>query len=236
MTSGSSEVIGSIANDPTESIWRIQVQPLLHPNLQANAQALLANAQQLGIREAQLVRYDGRPTIVAGAFRDPTVPEATRLLERVRDIERNGRRVYPLARLLPPSDEMLRGRTQALDLRAARDRVGDNALYTIQVSVYRNTDGVYPSPGRLASFRARAEAEAARRRDAGEEAYFVHGPDFSSVTIGIFGLLDYNPQGVPPRVAPAIRAMGQTYPLLIENGEPSTQNEGVSLVAIPGTE
>jgi hypothetical protein len=217
-----------------DASWTLLVQSLSHPTLVARADELLAQVRARGLSEARLIPSNGFLAIVIGSYSSPESPEANRDLQRVRAVlDPSGRPAFPLARLHPPTDEMLRGANPELDLRAERDRVPVGADYTLQVSVYALEVPGWPSAAQLRDFRGKAEAEAARLRGAGEEAFYVHGPSFSAVVVGVWSKDEYDPHGNPPRVAPALRDAQARLGVMRVNGRASPEGQLVTLVEVP---
>jgi hypothetical protein len=114
------------------------------------------------------------------------------------------------------------------DLSTVRDRVSDDIKYTLQVARYGHTDRSQPTPQELVGFREAAEKAVLELRQAGEEAFFFHGPFGSTVTIGLFSEADYVTQvrdangtitNLPkPYESAALAALRAKYPHNLVNG------------------
>lgn len=187
-------------------------------------EALARVRAQTGLTEAYLVDRGDSEYLVTGRFADPTSEEAQRELMRVRALVVEGVRPYAAAVLLPVSGG---GKAEAaaikaedeMNLRTVRARVGPEALYTVQVGVYGYQDGRTPPARELEEFRRAAEEAAATLRLAGEDAYFLHGPRNSIVTIGVFGPRDLDASVVPAIESPALRGVQERHPHNLLNGQ-----------------
>ncbi len=160
-----------------------------------------------------------RGTILAyGRYADPGDARAHADLRTVRAIEADGTRPFAQAFLAPPPDAARAGSLPELDLiNAARLYGQDKAVYTLQIGVYGRADLERPSQADLAEFRKHAEQAAAQLRREGELAFYYHGPNRSSVTIGVFGEDDYDPMKGRPESA-ALQAARKSHPNNLFNG------------------
>jgi hypothetical protein len=114
------------------------------------------------------------------------------------------------------------------DLSTVRDRVSDDIKYTLQVARYGHTDRAQPTPEELVGFREAAEKAVLELRQAGDEAFFYHGPFGSTVTIGLFSEADYVTQvrdangtitNLPkPYESATLAALRAKYPHNLVNG------------------
>jgi|GEM_PF-1838132 len=115
------------------------------------------------------------------------------------------------------------------DLTGVRVRLGEQAVYTLQVARYGRIRNEQPTPEELASARSAAEQAVLALRKAGDEAYFFHGPFGSSVTVGVFGEADYvaqvrGPDGAMttlqrPYESPLLTALRVKFPHNLVNGK-----------------
>src|SRR5207249_754255 len=108
--------------------------------------------------------------------------------------EVGGQRPYVGAYLAPPPAGQMPGSLPQYNLLRAREAFGEKALYTLQVGVYGRRDLEHPSEADLAEERRAAEEAAFRLRQEGELAFYYHGPQMSTVSVGVFDQTDFDPQ------------------------------------------
>ncbi len=208
------------------------------------AQRLLDDVRAFGgVPEARLETRRGRPVVVYGRYPSPDDDRAKRDLENLRAKQVDGKPIFAMAFLAPPSDGALMGSNAVWDLRTVRQRFGEDALYTLQVGVYTRLDGRSPTTEDLAQFRAAAEQAVAGLRAEGEQAFYHHGPGASTVTVGVFGESDHDPAGgfESPRLAEArerhpnnlVNGQGYNETLRTDTGRSIRRLQRSQLVAIP---
>lgn len=152
---------------------------------------MLARVRSMGrLPDAFLMERNGRNVVAVGSYADPADRVAQVELDRVRSIVIDGQTPYSHAFLAPPSGDLSRGSIPEYDLRNARAQYGTKALYTLQIAVYGREDNQRPSPEDLKEFQKAAETAATALRQAGELAFYYHGPNRSMVTIGVYGEQD----------------------------------------------
>jgi hypothetical protein len=111
-----------------------------------------------------------------------------------------------------------------LDLRNARSTFGeDRAQVTLQVGIYCRMDDRKPTAAELAEFRKAAEAAAIELRRGGELAFYYHGPERSTVTVGLFTQKDLN-DGTGGE-SDDLREARQKHPSALVNGMGLRQSE-----------
>lgn len=173
--------------------------------------------ERAGLPEARLERR-GRATVVAyGAYPGPTDPKAQSDLARIRAIVVDGARPYETAMLVPPEFEGVQGARPEWDLGGVKARMGRDAIYTLQVAVYRRGDDKEPTPQDLVEIRAAAEKAAEALRGEGAEAYYWHGRRQSMVTVGVFGPKDHDVLK-PGQDSPVLRLTREQHPFNLVNG------------------
>ena len=99
----------------------------------------------------------------------------------------------------------------------AKAMFGSEALYSLQIAVYGRRDLPNPSEADLAETRKAAEQAAIRLRQEGEQAFYYHGPRMSMVTIGVFGIDDFDPQ-TPSYKSSRLLAAQKRHPYNLYNG------------------
>ncbi|MEZ6242582.1 MAG: hypothetical protein R3B57_06010 [Phycisphaerales bacterium] len=209
------------------------------------ADRLLQNIRTYGgVPEARLETRRGKALVVYGRYASPDDPSATRDLERFRERQVEGKQIFAGAFLAPPPDESLHGSNPEWDLRNVKQRFGDDALYTLQVGVYARLDGRAPTSEDLSQFRAAAERAVAQLRADGEQAFYHHGPSASTVTVGVFGESDFDPDGggfESPQLADArkrhpnnlVNGQGFYETLRTDTGQAVRRLQRSQLVSIP---
>lgn len=230
-------------NDALGSSWTIILALFTTENHEEDAAVALAQVRDEGqLPEAQLQLRSGGTALVYGSFEGATDPKLKETLEFVRSIRvRGGQKAYANAFAGPPVRDGVMGETPEMDLRTAAEQFGPDAIYTLQVGIYGRADRQRPSESELAGFRETAERKVAELREKGELAFYFHAKERSTVTVGVFGPNDHDPQR-PGRESPRLRAAREAFPHNLVNGAetkekvPNTDRERVSpsfLVAIP---
>jgi len=169
-----------------------------------------------GLSGASLERRGEALVLTYGRFDGPERPEAQRALDRVRGVRIDGLQPFANAVLAPP--EPPRGDTPRHDLRNVHRFHGPAYRYTLQVGTYGRADGGAPSPAERRQAMEAAERAVATLRSEGERAFYFHGPNFSSVTVGLFTADDVGEGG---RVlAPRYHQLREKFPHNLLNGAP----------------
>lgn len=185
----------------------------------AAALALEKVRTQGGLPEAYLEKRGPATVVAVGRFAEGESKEAKQMLARVRNTEivlaAGKTRPFADAFLAPPAD--IPGNMPEYDLRNARKRQGEWAIYTLQIGVYTRLDKS-PDAKELAEFRKMAELAVTTLRREGEQAFYYHGPTKSMVTVGLFGQEDFDPQ-TPAAQSAALMALRKRYPHNLYNGQ-----------------
>lgn len=198
--------------------WTIVITAI-NANTPERAGEILEKVQTVGrLPDAFLMDRNGRQIIAVGSFEDPTSSIAKIELERVRQISVEGELPYARAFLAPPSGELSRGSIPEYDLRNAKAQHGRSAAYTLQIAVYGREDANPPTDEEIDLFRKSAEDAARALRQAGEAAFYYHGPNRSMVTVGVFTEEDYHlEQGIAVESG-RLRAIRDLHPQNLLNG------------------
>ena len=120
--------------------------------------------------------------------------------------------------IVVPVAQQTAGSMPQYDLKnVPRDR---SKLYTLQIGFYDTEFGD--------DFRQAAEKAAAALREEGEEAYYFHGPQRSSFTIGAFGkdAATINESTGEPVYSAQVQALQQKYPYNLANGRTLNERRG----------
>lgn len=208
-----------------------------------DAERILETVRAAGLPGAYIAVRDKRPVIAFGRYEDPAQPEAQAGLQTVRQAQVGGVTPFGAAMLMPPG-AVASDAGNVMDLRTVRARLGDSARYTLQIGAYGRGDLQRPTQEELVLFRREAERAAAQLRGEGEDAYFYHGPNRSSVTIGVFGEDDLDATTTPAIESPRLKELRQRFPHNLLNGEgimetvqtergPQKRLQATRLVAIP---
>lgn len=200
-----------LAAFPRQSMPGVDVDPQL---AQARARAALLQAQGAGLDA--VLRERGNATVVAfGSFESSTSADAQAALARARAAQVNGRNLYADAFLAPPTGAS--GSIPEFDLRNAK-RLHTRAEFTLQVAVYGRADNGEPSAADLATFRRAAEQAVIELRNAGELAFYFHGPNRSVVTVGLFNASDAGVVAGKPESS-QMRELRRKHPQNLLNGQ-----------------
>jgi len=200
--------------------WSI-VLGVYEPAARARAQESLDWIRSVGgLTEARLERRGTGLVVAYGVYDGADDPKAQSDLARLRGTVVDGTRPYAGAMLAPPILEpTTTGRNSEWDLAGVSTSHGPDALYTLQIGIYGRADGRAASAQDLAEFRASAERAVAEMRARGEEAFYYHGRERSTVTVGVFGQVDFDPIGMPGFQSPALRRAWEAYPHNLFNGQ-----------------
>lgn len=205
------------------SAWSILIVAYQGPSQEANAAQALVNVRTHGgLREAYVERR-GEATVVAyGRYPGPDDRQAQADLKRIRSVTIDGGRPFAGAVLVPPPTLYLVGQHPEYDLRTARRDLGDQAMYTLQIGVYKRMDGRQPTPSDIAEFRKAAEQAVIDLRREGVPAFYIHMPESSTVTVGVFGPNDYvlptDPAREQPYRSPELIKWRERFPHNLVNG------------------
>ncbi|MEI7656661.1 MAG: hypothetical protein WCK33_01195 [Phycisphaerae bacterium] len=184
---------------------------------QANA-ALARVRAQPGLAAAFLEERGKAVVVAYGKYPSLDAPAARADLDRIRGLSVEGGTPFAGAMLAPPVFDALPGTIPEYDLRNAKAQAGaEKAAYTLQVGVYCRLDDQEPSSKELAEFRKAAEKAAVEMRRQGEQAFYFHGPRRSMVTVGLFGVEDYDLRQSRLR-SPAIARLMERFPHNLVNG------------------
>lgn len=198
--------------------WSVLVA-IVPTNRVSDAEQMLGTVQASGLGDAYLTERSGRRAVVLGSFVDPASEGAQAALNRVRRTQVGGLAPFATAILIPPDAPQGGSGSDEFDLRSVYARLGNSAVYTLQVAVYGRADFEKPSAEDLEAFRKQAELAVAQMRSDGVEAYYYHGPNTSSVTVGIFDEDDHDGSTVPPVESARLRNIREQYPHNLLNGE-----------------
>lgn len=214
------ELFGDGGEKPAEGAspahWSIVLVSFREGEQDAEAQRGLERVRNLaGLKDAYLEKRGPATVIAYGKYE--TEAAGKKDLERIRKLSVTEAGItgtpFSTAMLAPPAE--IKGSMPEYDLRNVR-KEREWAAYTLQVGVYGRIDGA-PTAKELDEFRAAAEKAAVQLRREGEEAYYVHGPNKSMVTVGIFSLEDFDSQ--TGYEAPQITQLRKRYPYNLLNGQ-----------------
>jgi hypothetical protein len=198
------------ARDPASRAWSIVVESHIGKSALADAQARLAPISDALNRKDVFVRATERgAAIVVGLYEAPDAPQVREDLTTIRNTAIGQSLPFASAFLAPPPEVSDPGQLPELNLEAATKSYGARAQYTLQIAVYE-------SAKRDEAKRAAEQAALQLRRD-GELAFYYHGPNRSSVTLGVFSDNDFD-AGLRPK-SPSLIALQQRYPLNLHNGQ-----------------
>ncbi|MFN7887155.1 MAG: hypothetical protein ACK5Q4_17040 [Phycisphaerae bacterium] len=196
--------------------------------LEGAKQGLYKVQTQLGLQDAYLGERSGGIAILYGKYTGPQDQRAQTDLATIKAIEIEGEPLFTEAILAPPQAAPGEGALPDFDLALVKD-TNPEAVYTLQVGIYRNMDGRDATAQELADFRDAAERAVVALRAQGQEAYYYHGPRSSTVTVGLFADEDYmisvrdelgQMQKLPrPRLSARVRDAMDANPYNLVNGQ-----------------
>lgn len=173
--------------------WTIVLAAFRGPEAAQAAQYALGRVtSEGGLTDARLEERGESIILAYGRFDGPEDPRAASELRRIREIEMRGVQPFEQALLTPP--EPTSGSNPQYDLLNVRQAYGSQYAYTLQIGSYGRSDGRAPSESERQQAREAAERAVATLRSEGEPAFYFHGPNYSSVTVGLFRAEEVDPQ------------------------------------------
>ena len=154
-----------------------------------------------------------------GRYAGPEDPAAQKDLTRVRELKAGNGYPYHGAVLMPPLDRELLGGYPDLSLAGSPEAQHADALYTVEIAIYRRPDQSPPTREDLAEFRSLAETAAINLRTDGTQAFYSHGLNSSSVTVGVFTERDFDTSQNPPYRSPTLLRTLDQFRHFSLNGE-----------------
>ncbi len=171
-----------------------------------------------GLRDARLEQRGEAILLTLGRFDGPDDPRAKAELERVRQAELRG--IKPFAPALRTPPQPTPGTNPEYDLLNIASVYGPGYVYTLQIGSYGRSDGRPANDAERAEARKAAERAVATLRSEGEQAFYFHGPNYSSVTVGLFKADEVDPQtGLH---SPALQDLQAKFPYNLLNGAQRT--------------
>lgn len=205
--------------------WTIVLAAFRGPDaIQAAGIARDRVALEGGLRETAIEQRGEAVLLTHGRFSGPEDPRSQDALARVRSIEINGINPFTQAMLTPP--EPPPGRNPQYDLRRVREMYGPTYAYTLQIGVYGRTDNRPMTERDREDARDAAERAVATLRSEGELAFYHHGPNFSTVTVGLFRDDEVNP--TTGLRSAAIMELQSKFPYNLLNGAQRTVRIGTA--------
>lgn len=193
------------------------------------ARLALDKVRRAGLSDAFIEQRGKAAVVCSGSFESADDERAQAELRRVRELEVENARPFAGAFLAPPVQQGVYGENPELDLRNAKKRHGGKkATYTLQVAAYGKGDRTAPTPDELKEFRSAAEKAANEYRREGELAFYYHGPNSSSVTVGVFSPDDINPKS-PKGLSPRLREARERHPHHLLNGAGVKERQGTEV-------
>ncbi|MBO6512330.1 MAG: hypothetical protein JJ974_00005, partial [Phycisphaerales bacterium] len=197
--------------------WSIILATL--PNERVARDALTNIKANFGLNNAYVAPRQGKSVVAIGRYDGPNDRQALLDLDQIREITNGTSRPFASAFLAPPSGDALGGSNSEYDLRTVKERFGPTALYTLQLGVYGTDDQSTPNPEQIKDFRAAAEQAVLELRAEGERAFYYHGPFQSMVTVGVFGVNDFDASTMPAIESSRLKALREKYPYNYLNGK-----------------
>ncbi len=202
------------SDNPAAAKWTIVLKPLT--GIEARNAELFLSVVRGDLPEAYLVHRNTGPVIVVGAFDSAESLEAQTELKKVKELEVKGLRPYQSAFLLAPEPAAeIATAAGEFDLRGIGAALGPKeSKYTLEVAVYGRPDRETPSDSELKEFRSKAEEAVKLLRRDQEDAYYLHTPRQSIVTIGV-----YLPAEIEGDESAEVRSARAKHPHVLLNGE-----------------
>lgn len=220
--------------------WTIGLGTFVGEDAEVQADDLLRICRSIPQLRAATAERRGRSVVVAlGAFEGPDEPRAQRALSEVRSLRVQGQQLFAPAVLMPPATASGPDVSE-LDLAGVHERFGPSALYTLKIAAYQREDREAPSESEIREFRTLAERVVQDLRKEAVPAFFSHGLNSSSVTVGVFTNDDYaiDPSSGEGMSGPRVEQWRREFPDFLLNGKQvfrggSERAQPSYLVAIP---
>lgn len=171
-----------------------------------------------GLVDARVERRGEALLLTLGRFDGPEDARAVAELERVREVEIRDVKPFERAILTPPRAST--GTNPEYDLLNVQQMYGSGFIYTLQIGSYGRSDGRPATDAERAEARRYAERAVATLRSEGEQAFYFHGPNYSSVTVGLFRADEVDPQ--TGMRSPAFYDLQAKFPFNLLNGAQRT--------------
>ncbi len=163
--------------------------------------------RELGVQGIWVKETNGVVLVLRGQYGDPETDAAMEDLHEMRMLEVDGLKPYgnvDLVSLAVSAGGGAPAKSQAGVAGNPLDLTRYKGKYTLMVAGYDGPD-----------CRKNAEKAAAVFREKGDDAYFLHGPKVSVVTVGLFGEDDF---AADQSYGPRIKALQKKYPYYLYNG------------------
>lgn len=171
-----------------------------------------------GLVDARVERRGEALLLTLGRFDGPDDARAIAELRRVREVEIRNLKPFERAILTPPQAST--GTNPEYDLLNVQQMFGPGYIYTLQIGSYGRSDGRPATEAERAEARKYAERAVATLRSEGEQAFYFHGPNYSSVTVGLFRADEVDPQ--TGMRSPAFYDLQAKFPFNLLNGAQRT--------------
>ena len=194
--------------------WSILLGVATGPGADRQAATLAAIATREGRMTGTFLEHKGDGfAVLYGEYEEPGSIEAKKDLAAARAVDVGGAKPFEGAIMAAPVVRGAAGTTPEHDLRLAKQLFGaKKAKYTLQVGIYARSDREKPTKEQVAEFRKAAEEAVKVFRAQGEQSFYYHGTERSTVTVGLFATDD----------DPAIKALQKRFPNHMINGQTTT--------------
>ncbi len=204
----------SVAEEGLGGGWTIMLKSLT--GAEARNAELFLSVVRSDVPDAFLQRRTTGMVIATGRFDSDDSPAAQAEWKRIRSLEVKGLQPYAGATFLAPEVAVAAVPTGGeFNLRAIGEAIGPKeSKYTLEVAVYGRPDRETPTEAELKEFRTKAEEAVKLLRRDREEAYFLHTPRQSIVTVGVYGQ-----EEIEGDESAEVKAARVKHPHVLLNGE-----------------
>lgn len=206
---------GTSSSAQDEGAWTIVLAAFRGEEaVEAARQAQARVVSEGGLQDARIEHRGEAVLLTLGRFDGPEDPSVAAELKRVREIEIRNFKPFEQALLTPP--QATAGTNPEYDLLNVRQMYGSGFVYTLQIGSYGRADGRPATDSERMEARRATERAVATLRSEGEQAFYFHGPNYSSVTVGLFRAEEVDPQtGLR---SPAFYDLQAKFPYNLLNG------------------
>jgi len=213
-------------------VYAVQLATFAGPDRQNDVIEMIRRVRtQTGLTDLWVADTGEKSLLQAGRFRSPDDLDARFMLRTARNAQIDGEKPFEDAQVLPIQTGYGEPGVEP-DPHDLRQLAGTPDYHTLEVAIFTPEHRAFRSA-------AKKKAQALREKD--YEAYFYHGPNASSVTVGLFTRDDWDLVGTTEVYGPRIQALREQFPDLLVDGEkrqrvegdPSQGHEPTKIVRVP---
>jgi hypothetical protein len=213
-------------------VYSVKLAAFTGPNRQNDVIDMIRRVRtQTGLTDLWVADTGEKSLLQVGRFRSPNDLDARFALRTARDAEIDGEKPFQDAQVRPIQTGYGEPGVEP-DPHDLRQFAGTPDYHTLEVAIFTPAHG---------AFRSAAKKMTDKLREKDHEAFFYHGPNASSVTVGLFTRDDWDLVGTTEVYGPRIKSLRAEFPDLLVDGEkrprvqgdPSQGYEPTKIVRVP---